>query len=301
MRQVIENGYLLAEIEDKGAELVRLYDKEKDREILWKGDPAFWGRHAPILFPNVGRHFGDSYRLGGKSYPSKQHGFARDSVFTCEQKGKESVLHQLLATEETRKVYPFDFCLRVTHILEGKKLHVYWEVVNPSKEDTMLFTIGAHPAFALPEEEAEHCQLLFPGKESLTYLLIDEGGSGCVRADIPHTLKLQDSRAELSVLKDGDTVLADHFFDKDALVFDGNAFEEVSILLPDGTPLLTMHARNFPNFGIWSAPRAPFVCLEPWMGRADDFGFEGDLSDKPGILTLAPEGIYRKTYDIEIG
>ena len=24
------------------------------REYLWQGDPAFWGKHAPILFPIVG-------------------------------------------------------------------------------------------------------------------------------------------------------------------------------------------------------------------------------------------------------
>ena len=62
--------------------LVSIYDKEKDREVIWQGDPRFWGRHAPVLFPNVGKHYGNHYRIGDKEYASKQHGFARDTDFT---------------------------------------------------------------------------------------------------------------------------------------------------------------------------------------------------------------------------
>ena len=53
MKRILENERLCIEVEDKGAELVRLYDKEKKAELLWNGDPAYWGRHAPVLFPKV--------------------------------------------------------------------------------------------------------------------------------------------------------------------------------------------------------------------------------------------------------
>ena len=48
---------------------------------------------------------------------------------------------------------------------------------------------------------------------------------------------------------------------------------------------------GFPNFGIWSAGDAPFVCLEPWMGRCDNTGYDKELSQKPNINVLEPEGI----------
>ena len=299
MRQIIENDRLLVEVDDKGAELVRIYDKEKQREVLWEGDSKYWGRHAPVLFPNVGRHYQDQYRVGGASYPSKQHGFARDSVFTCLEKTEISVTHQLLATDETRKVYPFDFDLQVRHCLEGATLQIFWEVINPGSE-TMYFTIGGHPAFALPKDAYEKCQLYFEGKDSLTYLLIKPDGGGTVEADKPHTLALTDGCVTLDVLKDGDTPLDEHFFDLDALVFDNDQFQKVCILLPDGSPYLQMTATGFPNFGIWAAPRAPFVCLEPWMGRADDYGYQGDLTEKPWINALEKGGKFQTGYCVEV-
>ena len=91
MKRVLENDFLKVAIDDHGAELVSIYDKEKDREVIWQGDPRFWGRHAPVLFPNVGKHYGNHYRIGDKEYASKQHGFARDTDFTCIDSTLDSV------------------------------------------------------------------------------------------------------------------------------------------------------------------------------------------------------------------
>ena len=51
----MENEKLRVQISDHGAELCSIYDKETDREAVWIGDPAFWNRHAPVLFPFVGK------------------------------------------------------------------------------------------------------------------------------------------------------------------------------------------------------------------------------------------------------
>lgn len=59
MKRVLENDFLKVTIDDHGAELVSIYDKEKEHEVIWQGDPAFWGRHAPVLFPNVGKHLSE--------------------------------------------------------------------------------------------------------------------------------------------------------------------------------------------------------------------------------------------------
>lgn len=291
MKQILENESIRIAVEDSGAELCSIYDKEKEREVLWQADPAYWKRHAPVLFPNVGRHYQDSYRVNGKEYPSKQHGFARDMAFTCFQAGENSVTHQLVSSEITREKYPFDFQLLIAHTLCERKLTIHWKVVNTGK-GTMYFTIGGHPAFrvpVLPDTKQSDYRLTFDGQEALTYLLLD-AASGTAQAQTSYTLELEK----------GSCPIKEHMFDKDALVFDNGQITKAGITLPDGSPYVTVVCDGFPNFGIWAAPNAPFVCLEPWMGRCDNCGYEGELSQKPGIQTLAAGEIFEKSYDIEI-
>ena len=291
MKRVLENDFLKVTIDDHGAELVSIYDKEKDREVIWQGDPRFWGRHAPVLFPNVGKHYGNHYRIGDKEYASKQHGFARDTDFTCIDSTLDSVTHQIRSTEETKEVYPFDFVLRIRHILKGRTLTVSWKVANNSDTD-MYFAIGGHPAFrvpVLPDTRRSDYRLTFDGQESLTYLLLDPE-SGTAKAEEKATLKLENGTCQIE----------DHMFDHDALVFD-NQITRAGIQLPDGTPYLELRCVGFPNFGIWSASQdAPFVCLEPGMGRCDDCGFTGDLSEKPFINHLKMDEMFETAYTIEI-
>ena len=259
--------------------------------MIWQGDPRFWGRHAPVLFPNVGKHYGNHYRIGDKEYASKQHGFARDTDFTCIDSTLDSVTHQIRSTEETKEVYPFDFVLRIRHILKGRTLTVSWKVANNSDTD-MYFAIGGHPAFrvpVLPDTRRSDYRLTFDGQESLTYLLLDPE-SGTAKAEEKATLKLENGTCQIE----------DYMFDHDALVFD-NQITRAGIQLPDGTPYLELRCVGFPNFGIWSASQdAPFVCLEPWMGRCDDCGFTGDLSEKPFINHLKMDEMFETAYTIEI-
>ena len=112
MTRTIENSFLKISVSDHGAELTGIYDKTNDREILWQADPAYWKRHAPVLFPNVGRNYKDIWRLNGKEYPSRQHGFARDSDFICTDITDTSLSFVLKSSEETLKVYPFAFAIR---------------------------------------------------------------------------------------------------------------------------------------------------------------------------------------------
>ena len=45
-------GNLTAAVDPMGAQLCSL--KLNQNEYLWQGNPAFWSRRAPILFPIVG-------------------------------------------------------------------------------------------------------------------------------------------------------------------------------------------------------------------------------------------------------
>lgn len=290
MIHTIENDFLRICVNDHGAELCSIFDKEKNREVLWQADPAYWKRYAPVLFPNVGRNYLDRYRVNGKEYPSKQHGFARDSEFICIDKTVNSVTHQLKSSSETKESYPFDFKLQIKHVLSGREVHVCWHVVNTDSQ-IMYFTIGGHPAFNVPAD-GEGCQsdysLTFSGQESLTYFLVHPS-HGTAKPDEPHTLPLTNGTCKID----------EHMFDFDALVIDGQ-IDKAGILLPDGTPYLELSCKGFPNFGIWSVPGAPFVCLEPWMGRCDNCGFEGDLSEKDNINRLESGETFEKDYTIKI-
>lgn len=290
-RWKLENEALCVEIISKGAELTRIYDKEKDTEILWEGDPAFWGRHAPVLFPNVGKTYKNTVKINGVQYPTSQHGFARDQVFQCVSADSTKASFVLEDTPDLRERYPFAFRFTITYELMGKKLSVQWKVENPS-EEPMYFTIGGHPAFRFAEKEEGKTDYLlqFPGKERLEYVLFD----------FEHAAANPDKVYNLE-LNDGFCPMDEEMFRQDALIFDGGQVEEIWICHKDGTPYVGMEAKRFPSFGVWSVEGAPFVCLEPWDGRCDNIGFDRELSEKPDVVKVDGNGTYLKEYTILVG
>lgn len=219
-----------------------------------------------------------------------QHGFARDTEFELIAAGEDFVTYRLCADEESKKKYPFDFVLEITHRLENDCLSIEWTVKNVDDKE-MYFTIGGHPAFnvnILPDTDFEDYSLVFKeGIETLSYILID-AESGTALTDKTYKLELTNSKYALK--KD--------MFDKDALIFDNGQIEWVGLALPNGKPYIALESKNFPNFGIWSKPGAPYVCLEPWCGRCDNKGFQGEISEKPGINTLKAGDVFKKSYDI---
>ncbi len=286
----LENEFLCVEIAEMGAEVTRIYDKTEDNEILWEGNPVYWKRHSPVLFPNVGKTYKNRVLINGTQYPTSQHGFARDNVFTCIEAANEKASFMFRSSEETKEVYPFDFELHINYKLNKKELTVEWQVKNCGDE-TMYFTIGGHPAFrfAKPEETKADYVLKVPGKEKLEYVLIDIS-CGCANVDEVHTLQLSEETYPLS----------DKLFAKDALVVDNGQIEEAWLCHEDGTPYVGVRSAGFPNYGIWSVEGAPFVCLEPWMGRCDNVGFNAELSEKPNVNKVEAGEKFTKDYTIVV-
>lgn len=291
MIHTLENEELRIRISDHGAELSELYDKKNNRQVLWDADPAYWKRHAPVLFPNVGRYYEGFYLIHGTAYQSGQHGFARDMEFSCISKTEDSITHLLESSAETMKSYPFGFRLFITHQLKGRDVTVTWTVENPD-DKTIYFTIGGHPAFrvpVLPGTSRNQYFLTFDQQEELTYCLLDLA-SGTALPDKTETLSLTEGRCPIP----------DHLFDRDALIFDHGQISRAGIALPDGSPYVEICCEGFPNFGIWSVPDGPFICLEPWMGRCDNYGFSGELSEKPGINQVPAGESFRQKYLISV-
>ena len=287
----LENDRLCVEITEQGAEVTRIYDKKKDTELLWNGDPAYWKRHSPILFPNVGKTYHNAVCINGIQYPTSQHGFARDNRFKCVRETADTASFLFSSTEETKEVYPFDFDLTVTYRLEGNSLLVNWEVQNTGEEE-MCFTIGGHPAFCFADaaDEKKDYILKFPGKSSLDYILINPAE---LAADTEKVYKLE--------LEDGSCPLTEEMFKNDALIFDRGQISEVWLCHKDGTPRVGMKCQGFPNFTVERCVDAPFVCLEPWMGRCDDIGFDRELSEKPNVNKVPAGGIFEQSYVIVAG
>lgn len=292
-RYKMENDCLIVTIDDLGAELVSIYDKKYSREVIWQGDPAWWKRQAPILFPNVGKYYGGEFLYHGRHYTQDQHGFARDYELERVEESKTSVTYRLVSNEATRKVYPFDFELLITHRLGGDKVDIQWQVKNTGSYE-MYFTIGGHPGFNVPvlpgTEYSDYALKFADDQDELKYIHIDMA-TGTGRPENVYTMPLTNHQYQLSKT----------LFDLDALVFDGGQIHKAGIVMPDGTDYVTVLCDGFLNFGIWAAPGAPFVCLEPWCGRCDNFGYEGELQDKPGINSLKAEETFKKVYSIVIG
>ncbi len=271
---ILENERLRVEVADAGAELVRVFDKDRQAERLWSGDASVWNRRAPLLFPFVGRVVGGKYRIGGREYAMKtQHGFARDMDFACAGATGNSVTHCLAASEQTRAIYPFDFRLAVRHRLDGRQLGVEWTVENAGGE-RMYFSIGGHPGFLLPPgTRKEDCFLLFPGRDALRYISASPAGFA-----LPKRKAL--------ALDGGRTRYREDI--PDTWIFEDGQVRQVGIATPDGAPYVMLDCGQFPMLAVWANPRGPFICLEPWFGRTDDEGFTGSIDQKKGVQALEP-------------
>lgn len=287
----LENMYLKVTINQKGAEVASILSKENGQQYLWNADEKFWKRSSPVLFPIVGSLVDGKYTVDGKEYPMSQHGFARDMDFKMiKQPDGKKITFKLDYSEETLKMYPYPFSLEIEYTLEKYKLSCKWRVTNLDKKP-MYFQIGAHPAFNCPlkngEKQSDYYISVDTDKD-LTYSLLGEGG---LIAKDGQTLK-----------NDGGSVKIDeHMFDNDALIFDGQQATKVSLCKPDKMSYITV-GFEAPLFGIWSpaGKNAPFVCIEPWYGRADREGFSGDISEREHINKLAGHSIFEAGYFIEI-
>ena len=282
---ILENEHLRVCVADAGAELTGVYDKARGAERIWIGDPAVWNRHAPILFPFVGKVVNGRYRVGDREYPMPtQHGFARDMAFACAEQTATSVIHVLEATDWTRQRYPWDFRLTVAHRLEGRRLTVAWTVENRG-DGRMYFSIGGHPGFLMPEGvKKEDCFLLFPGATALSYICASPAGYALTA---PKALPLEGDRARYR---------ADV---PDTWIFEDGQVRSVGIATPDGQPWVRLECEPFPMLAVWANPKGPFICLEPWFGRTDDEGFAGTVDQKKGIQALEAGGAREIAYAIE--
>lgn len=289
MASVLENEFIKVEVAAHGAELQTIFHKQYNIEYLWQGEATIWPRKAPVLFPIVGKVKDNQYTHNQDSYSLPQHGFARDHAFALIASTRSSCTYRLHHTEETLKIFPFEFELDIIYSIEGSTLNVVYRINNPSSKNELYFSIGAHPGFRCPLIEGEKFEdyyLEFGKAEKLNRILLDGG----LRGDATEAVTLIDNKLPLTV---------DLFGPKDAIVVSGLNSERISLKSNKSAHGLHFDYKNYPWFGIWSKP-GPFVCLEPWMGVADDIHSTGDFTKKESIQKLKPETEVEYSYSMEL-
>ena len=291
MRYTIENEYLKCKVDLHGAEVKSLIRKSDVREMMWCGDSAYWGRTSPVLFPFVGAVKDKTYRYDGKTYTIGQHGFARDKDFMLETQNETEIWFRLTESEDTLAIYPFRFVLRIGYRLEESTLRVMWKVTNPA-ESELYFSIGAHPAFAIPSLEGHMLRLFDPeGMPLKEYKNRVFGKDGCVS-----------NQFEVVPISDGIVLLNEALFDGDALVLEEHEIGRVDLLDDDQNTLVSL-SFDAPVVGIWSPPHknAPFVCIEPWYGRCDSEEYDGELQERDYECMISGEDTFDVEYIIVVG
>jgi galactose mutarotase-like enzyme len=289
MLHQIENESLKVQIQAQGAELASIYHKGNNLEYLWSGDPAYWGKKSPVLFPIVGTLKDNTYFLEGEKYQLPRHGFARERKFELTAQKADSITFVLRYDEETLKVYPFEFELRLVYSLEGASLSLEYQVLNLA-DRTLYCSLGAHPAFKLPLVEGlayEDYYLEFSETENVGIYPINAEGL-ILSPSVPmlnHTRQLPLNKA---------------LFYKDALVFKNLASSSMSIRSSKSAHGLSMHFAGFPFFGIWAAKNADFICLEPWCGIADAADSNQDFTQKEGVFAIPGQGKTVRTWSLDL-
>ncbi|HOZ86551.1 MAG TPA: aldose 1-epimerase family protein [Bacteroidia bacterium] len=269
-----------------GAEICSVKNK-RGTEYIWGGNAQVWARHAPVLFPIVGRLKNDVYTFNGSVYHLGQHGFARDTPFELVKKNETSCVFELCATPETRRLYPFDFNLQIGYELKGSRIYCTYTIKNPSGKP-LIFSIGAHPGFYCPLGAGEKFEDYYLEFEHDTFMkTILEAG-----------LRLGTEKFHVA---DKKLFLSESLFDNDALVFENNQVNKVSLRSSRSGYAVTVGCAGWPYFGIWGKKgNSEFICLEPWYGIADKADASGALEQKTGIITLAPQKDFNCSFWMEM-
>ncbi|TWI59682.1 aldose 1-epimerase family protein [Halalkalibacter nanhaiisediminis] len=288
---VLENDVVRVQIKEEGAEVTEFFHKENRLDFMWNGDPAYWGRVSPVLFPIVGRLKDDHYSIDGQDYTLTQHGFLRDCTFELVEKHETAARFQISSDGRFLDVYPYEFEVMIDYKLTDRKLEVRWKVLNKDT-DTMYFSIGAHPAFKVPLQDGENISDYFikiqPSKQEVTEYYLDQS-----------LLHVKGTVNELSTFP-----LSAGMFANDALIYSN--IDQMTIASKKNPHQIQVDFKGFPFVGIWSKYNeddksiAPFLCIEPWYGVADTYDTIGDFKTKLGINRLEQGDVFQASYSITI-
>ena len=275
-----------------GAELVsfKINGEEKVHQgenCIDENGKVYWKRHWPVLFPNVGKCKKNQTIMNGRTYEVQQHGFVRDMEF--EPLTKLDNFHSYIFRSNKKLIdkYPYEFSLTVTYRTDENKLTTIYKVINEGDTD-MPFGIGGHPAFKIDREQLDkgNYYLEFEeDEEKIHFLYLVDGLIGT-------------EYAKNIIVNKRVIPLNANSFINDAIIMKGLKSNKVSLKNAEKT-ILTMEFTGFPYLAVWTKPKAPFICIEPWMTPADNVNGSGVFRQKTDILLLPPKQEYECKYTVE--
>ncbi len=275
----IQNESIIVTISTFGAEVQSI--KYLDRERLWQADEKFWNCHSPLLFPICGRLNGGYYIHNDKKYEMRIHGIARNSEFEILSHEKTSITLGFSSSEESKKVYPFDFKYKVMYKLNGDAMQTYYFVENTGSEP-LYYNVGSHEAYVINGANLEDYSIKFEDGETVKATSIIEDA-------------MTDEKYELPTYK-GVFPIKSAYFDMKSIMPNGHpsadsvVIEDVpskrATLLYKGEPTLSVYYNDFKNMVIWTTLQADYLAIEVWSGIPDVKNTTHVLSEKKGIEKL---------------
>ncbi len=287
MITTITNQTLTVAVNSCGAELYSIRTGD-GCEYLWQGDPAYWMRRSPNLFPVVGLLPENRYRVGGKEFSLQLHGFAKETEFQLVAREPDRLRYRLAYTPETLANYPFKFELAIEYLIQGQTLTHRFLVKNVDQRD-LFFSVGAHPGFRCPLEAGERQE---------DYSLEFETDELAERRFIEQNLLT--GKRERFLDHEKTVPLSAALFSRQAIILQDLKSRSVTLRSNRSGRKVTVAFAGFPYLGIWSAP-GPFVCIEPWYGITSPQGAEVELERKEGILALESGKQFECEYRITVG
>ncbi len=278
----LKNEAMTVTIKEQGAEMTSVL-AANGTEYLWHADPAFWGKHAPVLFPICSGLINGEYHYEGKTYSLPKHGYAWTKLFEVESATETEATFLLRDDEESRVNYPFAYELRITYRLNGDTIEVAYDVTNPA-EKPLYMSIGAHEAYACPEGVGEY-EIVFPEAETLY-------SSYNISTSNDKKLILDNSKV---------FPLNEELFFNDSLNFrDGSKSNSLILRNKETGRGVEVVYEGFDHLLLWQPKHAPFLCVEPWCGFPDVMGHDGDISKKFGIHCVKAGETFHRLHTITL-
>lgn len=316
----LRHGRLSAAVDPMGAQLLSL--QLDGREYLWQGDPRFWARRAPVLFPIVGSLRDGRAESAQGPCVMGRHGIARNYEHTVVDRSADgsSVIFELRDSDETRHAYPYSFKLNMTYAITGEATLSQTFRVTNTGDATLPFCVGGHPAFNVPVGASPQVAGDGEGEASGESGAVAGAAEGDAAREAFEDYVLKFARpwsCTLPVIgEDGlmswdnafecpqgsDTVALTHAsFAHDALMFTDVPDSMLTLLGTKSGHGVRVEFPGFPYIGVWSAANdAPFVALEPWSGHTTAHD-EGDVFEhKAGMTLLAPGETSERTFRLTL-
>lgn len=286
----IKNDYLSAKIKAIGAELISLKSK-KGVEYIWGRDLRYWNGSAPILFPIVGNLRDKKAIINGKVYLMNIHGFLRDLHFEVLHQKEDEISFVNTYSKETLAMYPFKYKVIITYALKQNLLRTKYYIIN-EYEELLPFNIGGHPAFNCP---------IYPGESFNDYTIHFESEETFSSPRIERNGTLNFDIAACSYQNLKELQLDYSLFDIDTIIIPRVRSKKIGLLNKNNKGIY-FYFPQFITFAIWSPPgkKAPFVCLEPWIGHGDRYNTDYDFMKKDNLIKLKTLEEFSVHYDIEI-